>query len=264
MNDKTTSEFYYQIISLLISIIVVHLFYMAIVRPEAEEILMNQRKNQEQGIYIPQETSFYITVKDFEQETCFVLMFWSIAIIGFKAKQTNNQRSILSFKLIDSPEETNIIKEDTNKYIRIIQSAPEETRDYLLPRALLSSLQRYSSTGNIQEASQAINECCENEAERLNSELSMIRYITWAIPSIGFIGTVRGISLALGQAHEAVQGDILGVTMSLGVAFNSTFVALIISLLVMFLMHQLQLMQERLVLDTHAYCENNFIRKLES
>ena len=48
MNDKTTSEFYYQIISLLISIIVVHLFYMAIVRPEAEEILMNQRKNQEQ------------------------------------------------------------------------------------------------------------------------------------------------------------------------------------------------------------------------
>ena len=52
--------------------------------------------------------------------------------------------------------------------------------------------------------------------------------------------------------------------MSLGVAFNSTFVALIISLLVMFLMHQLQLMQERLVLDTHAYCENNFIRKLES
>ena len=58
----------------------------------------------------------------------------------------------------------------------------------------------------------------------------MVRYITWAIPSIGFIGTVRGISLALGQAHEAVQGDILGVTLSLGVAFNSTFVALIISL----------------------------------
>ena len=92
----------------------------------------------------------------------------------------------------------------------------------------------------------------------------MVRCITWAIPSIGFIGTVRGISLALGQAHEAVQGDILGVTLSLGVAFNSTFVALIISLLVMFLMHQLQLMQERLVLDTHAYCDNHLIRKLES
>ena len=59
MNDKTTSEFYYQIISLLISIIVVHLFYMAIVRPEAEEILMNQRKNQEQGIVDLENVFFY-------------------------------------------------------------------------------------------------------------------------------------------------------------------------------------------------------------
>ena len=206
MNENTVSEFYYQIISLLLSIIVVHLFYMTVVRPEAELILKEQRVNQEQGNYIPQETSFFITIKDFEQETCLILMLWSIAIISFKANETSKQRAILKFKLIDTLAETNIIREDSKKYIRKIQSVPNETRNYLLPRALLSSLQRYSSTGNIQEASQAISECCENEAERLNSELSMIRYITWAIPSIGFIGTVRGISLALGQAHEAVQG----------------------------------------------------------
>ena len=48
----------------------------------------------------------------------------------------------------------------------------------------------------------------------------MIRYIVWAIPSIGFIGTVRGIGQALGQAHRAVEGDIVGVTASLGVAFS--------------------------------------------
>ena len=75
----------------------------------------------------------------------------------------------------------------------------------------------------------------------------MIRYIAWAIPSIGFIGTVRGISDALGQAYKAVEGDIAGVTASLGVAFNSTFIALVISIVLMFFMHQLQLLQERLV-----------------
>ena len=58
----------------------------------------------------------------------------------------------------------------------------------------------------------------------------MIRYISWAIPSIGFIGTVRGIGEALAQADKAVQGDIAGVTQSLGVAFNSTFIALLISI----------------------------------
>ena len=92
----------------------------------------------------------------------------------------------------------------------------------------------------------------------------MIRYIAWAIPSIGFLGTVRGISQALGQAHKAVQGDIAGVTESLGVAFNSTFVALLISIIIMFLVHQLQLAQERLALDAEEYCDVRLVRHLQS
>ena len=79
-----------------------------------------------------------------------------------------------------------------------------------------------------------------------------------------FIGTVRGIGAALGQAHEAMAGNIAGVTSSLGVAFNSTFIALLISMVVMFFMHQLQLIQERLVLDSHAYCENKLLRFLKA
>jgi biopolymer transport protein ExbB/TolQ len=105
---------------------------------------------------------------------------------------------------------------------------------------------------------------CEAEGERLESELSMIRYIAWAIPSIGFIGTVRGIGQALGEAHRAVQGDISGVTENLGIAFNSTFIALLISIVVMFLVHQLQLLQERLVLDAQTYADHNLIRHMQS
>ena len=90
----------------------------------------------------------------------------------------------------------------------------------------------------------------------------MVRYIAWAIPSIGFIGTVRGISQALGQAYKAVEGDISGVTANLGVAFNSTFITLVISIVVMFLMHQLQLVQERLVRDVQNYCDRRLLRHL--
>ena len=90
----------------------------------------------------------------------------------------------------------------------------------------------------------------------------MVRYIAWAIPSIGFIGTVRGIGQALGQAHKAVEGDIFGVTQSLGVAFNSTLIALLISIVLMFLLYQLQLLQERYVLDTEGYCEEKLTRQL--
>jgi biopolymer transport protein ExbB/TolQ len=91
----------------------------------------------------------------------------------------------------------------------------------------------------------------------------MVRYIAWAIPSIGFIGTVRGIGQALAQAHKAVEGDIALVTENLGVAFNSTFIALLLSIVLMFLLHQLQLIQERLVLETQTYCDEHLIRRLQ-
>ncbi len=74
---------------------------------------------------------------------------------------------------------------------------------------------------------------------------------------------MRGIGDALAQAHKAVTGDISGVTESLGVAFNSTLVALLLSLLLMFLLHHLQLAQERLVLDAETYLDNRLLRNLQ-
>ena len=133
----------------------------------------------------------------------------------------------------------------------------------LLKNSLLAGFQTFTVTKNIHEAASSSHLACDQEADRMESELSMIRYIIWAIPSIGFIGTVRGIGEALSQAHIAVEGDIAGMTASLGVAFNSTFVALVVSIFLMFFLHQLQLMQDLLVLDTHEYCNKNFLNKLQ-
>ena len=162
------------------------------------------------------------------------------------------------------PEGTSVLPEDSREYSRSLEALPEQEQDYLLPRTLLSALQRFATTGSIQAVSDTIKEQSEVESDRLDSELSMVRYIAWAIPSIGFIGTVRGIGEALAQADKAVQGDIAGVTQSLGVAFNSTFIALLISIFLMFLVHQLQLMQERLVFDSENYCDDKVIRHLKA
>ena len=171
---------------------------------------------------------------------------------------------ILQLDLIPLNQGTSILPEDTREYSRPIQALSEDQQSFLLPRALLTALHRFRSTRNIQDVSNAVRAICESESERLDSEMSMIRYIAWAIPSIGFLGTVRGIGQALSQAHKAVQGDIAGVTQALGVAFNSTFVALLISIIVMFLMHQLQLAQERLAMDSEEYCDLKLIRHLQT
>ena len=220
----------------MISIIVVHSIYITVIRPEANEALRVQAERQAAGDAEIIQRSGYIIVKDYEQEACFILMLWATAIMGFKARQSLQERKFFKDDLLDVNPGTRILPEDSRQLARPLQALSAKEREYLLPRTLLSALQRFDSTKNIQDVSTAIKEASETQAERLDSELSMIRYIVWAIPSIGFIGTVRGIGQALGQAHRAVEGDIVGVTVSLGVAFNSTFVALIISLFIMFIM----------------------------
>jgi biopolymer transport protein ExbB/TolQ len=256
-------EFVYQLFALLTAVIIVHAFYVSIVRPNATEVLEQQAIEAANNPDYIRERSTWVLVKDLEQEACFVLMFWALAIMGFKARQLTRERALLDLDLVPIAEGMRILPEDTREFARQVQAMPEANQRMLLPRALMNALRRFNSTRNIQDVSSSTNIVFESEADRLESELSMIRYISWAIPSIGFIGTVRGIGEALAQADKAVQGDIAGVTQSLGVAFNSTFIALLISIFLMFLVYQLQLLQERLVFDSQNYVDDKLIRHMK-
>jgi biopolymer transport protein ExbB/TolQ len=264
MKRQLPVEFIFQLFSLFVAVILIHGIYVSIIRPNAAAVLEEQAiQVNANPNYVP-ERSGYVVVKDWEQEACFILAFWALSLMGYKAMLTVRERNILMMDLIPLNQGNSILPEDTREYSRPIQALPDDQRGFLLPRALLTALHRFRSTRNIQDVSTSVRAICESESERLDSELSMMRFIAWAIPSIGFLGTVRGIGQALGQAHKAVQGDIAGVTQSLGVAFNSTFVALLISIVVMFLMHRLQLVQERIVLDAEDYCDSRLIQNLQS
>jgi biopolymer transport protein ExbB/TolQ len=257
------SDFIFQVFALIISLIVVHAVYVAVIRPNAEAIIAQQEIMQAQDPNYEQESSFYVILKDYEQESAIVLLLWAMAMMGLKMHRNIKETRMLDQPLLNLAEGMSILPEDARDHARPLQALPPLERAYLLPRSLMASLQRFASTRNISDASSVVKDVCATEAERLDSELTIIRYIAWAIPSIGFIGTVRGIGQALAQAHQAVSGDIVGVTVSLGVAFNSTFIALLASIVIMFLLFQLQLMQDRLVLDTQAYCDNYLIRNLQ-
>jgi biopolymer transport protein ExbB/TolQ len=257
-------EFVFQMFALIISIIVVHAFYVSVVRPNAAQIIEEQNIAAAADPNYVRERRVAVLIKDLEQEACFVLMFWALAIMGYKAVTIVGERRLLDVDLVPVAEGMRILPEDTREFARQVQQLPDEQQRLLLPRALLNALRRFNTTHSIQDVSSSTNSITESEAERLESELSMIRYISWAIPSIGFIGTVRGIGEALAQADKAVQGDIAGVTQSLGVAFNSTFIALLISIFLMFLVYQLQLLQERLVFDTQAYVDDKLIRHMKA
>ncbi len=217
MKHRMSSEFIFQLFALLIAIIVVHAVYVGAIRPAADAQLQQQFERQAAGEDFVPQRSLAVVVRDFEQEACFILLIWALAIMGYKGRRTAQEQSLLERRLVDIPDGTSVLPEDAREHSRGLEALPSHEQDFLLPRTLLSALQRFATTRSIQAVSDTIKEHCEVESDRLDSELSMVRYIAWAIPSIGFIGTVRGIGDALGQAYKAVEGDISGVTASLGV-----------------------------------------------
>jgi biopolymer transport protein ExbB/TolQ len=264
INTRAPSEFLFSLFALIVIAISVHAVYVTVVRPQAAAVLAEQRAAMKKDPNFVAERSIYVVLKDWEQEAEIILGLWALAIIGYKTWHTRRERELLARDLVNVPDGMRILPEDTREYARPIEALPPVEAECLLPRALLVSLYRFGATRNVQDVSEAARTVCGAEAERLDSELSMLRYIAWAIPAIGFIGTVRGIGDALGEAHRAVTGDVSGVTEGLGTAFNSTLAALLISIVLMFLLHQLQLAQERLVLDSETYLDRNLIRHMQT
>jgi biopolymer transport protein ExbB/TolQ len=247
-------DFFFQISSLFISIICVHTIYLLFIDPAAAmqiELANNQNRAPDRTIAI--------ILKDFEQETCIMLAIWALSIMWIKWSRVKEQTNLLIIDVLGTDSDLTIPFDNIEK----VKGNIALNSHGLLKNSLLAGFQTFTVTKNIHEAASSSHLACDQESDRMESELSMIRYIIWAIPSIGFIGTVRGIGEALSQAHIAVEGDIAGMTASLGVAFNSTFVALVVSIFLMFFLHQLQLMQDLLVLDTHEYCNKNFLNKLQ-
>ncbi|MBM3537842.1 MAG: MotA/TolQ/ExbB proton channel family protein [Alphaproteobacteria bacterium] len=259
------TELVFQVFALLASFILVHGYYVAVVRPSAEAYQLSERAKAslDPSYEIPQ--SIFVILRDYEQEACVVLMFWALAILGYKAVTARRQRRQLDFDLVGLPEGTPVTLDSAQKISSLIRERlPAAEQGYLLPRAILAAIDRFAATRSVQDASSVVHTVCDAEAGRMDSDLSIIRYIAWAIPSLGFIGTVRGIGGALTQINKAIAGDTAGVVDALGTAFNSTLVALLISMVLMFVIHHLQTAQEQLVLDTRRYCDDWLVRRLQA
>lgn len=250
--------------ALTISVIVLHLIYIGYVRPEANQLI---ELALSQGQTAPR--AIVVIIKDYEQQICFTLLLWGSFLIVDAYRRILKTKYLYSVDLIEDVTLANQDNPDARHDLdvhgiiaRLDTEVPEDCRRSPLVRTLRSALWRYSSTDNVQNMSDAIESNIEAIAVKQDSENTMIRYIIWAIPSIGFIGTVRGIGLALSQADEALAGDISGMTDSLGVAFNSTLIALLISIFLMFLFHQLQRIQDSQIVDTQDYCDKYLLRRI--
>lgn len=250
------SDILKSVLVLIVSIVIVHLAYIGYIRPEADLLLETAR---EAGQSAPR--NLLIVLKDYEQEICLILMIWGSFLILSKCRTILRNNYLFTVDLIEENDQESFVPEMIIEKLDTELSADRSSAPLI--QTLRSALWRYAGTRNVQNLSDAIESSIEALAVRQDAENSMIRYLIWAIPSIGFIGTVRGIGEALSLADKALAGDIAGMTNSLGVAFNSTLVALLISILLMFLFHQLQRLQDGQLVDIQAYCDRYLLARIK-
>jgi len=255
----------YSISAALLSVIIIHSIWTLIIRPRAEAVLgqrVEVKNSANTTNRVLQLRSVYVILKDHEQELCVTLCLWSLLLLGRQAFLTQKDRKLLDRDYVKIGEAQVVLPEDARVYSRPLEALPREEQEGFLPRLLMVAYNRFGATRSVQDAAEAVKVECEFEAASMDTKLSMVRFTAWAIPAVGFVGTVRGIGAALQEAQGAMGGDISGVTMGLGVTFNATLTALVACIIVMFWMHQLQQFQDRLVLDARTYVDRQLLRKL--
>src|SRR5690606_20733935 len=116
------SDFFYQLFGLILSVILVHSLYVAIIRPNAEVIIQQQTEMQAQDPDYVQERSLYVVLRDLEQETCIILFLWTLSIIGLKAYRNRKENRLLERRLLPHSEGMSILPENVRKYARPMQA----------------------------------------------------------------------------------------------------------------------------------------------
>src|SRR5210317_2205845 len=124
-------ELIFQIFALLIAFILVHGAYVTVIRPQAAAfVAAEQAQLQDDPEYV-QQRNFYVVIKDYEQETCFILMLWAIAILGYKGTVSWRQRSQLDEDLLQLPGGMPIGPEDTRDLTKRLDELPKQSRHFL-------------------------------------------------------------------------------------------------------------------------------------
>ena len=241
---------------LILIIVVIQSMYSFWIDPEVARLI---NLADETGTILPR--NFFVVVKDYQQKICIILFLWACYLCVEKYFRLSAQNYLFDIDILDN-EHDNLDDEYSSQLLSSLESLPESIQSSPLIEIVSSSLRRYAITQSIQSAADAIEPALDAMVARNENELAIVKYILWAIPSIGFLGTVDGIGQAMAQAEMATQGNIGPMTTSLGLAFNSTFVALLGSIGLMMVVSVIQREQAANLVRVQEYCEKYLIRRL--
>jgi biopolymer transport protein ExbB/TolQ len=199
-----------------------------------------------------------------EQIGCYVCCTWASLILFSRYLELRRQRKAFDLPLLPTEEGARILHEDARRLQREMDVVVGRRGPFILANLIRVTLGKFASSRSSQGLSDTVKTQAEVDQGRLVTTMSTVHYLAWAIPALGFLGTVRGLAGSLtmtSHVDEDTATFITQATRHLTVAFDCTLVALALSLVVMFLIHSMQRDEEALVIDCQQYCLDNLVHR---
>lgn len=244
------------------------------------------------------------------QHCIMFLSFWAATILVFKSRKIGRQKESILFDMLPSEISNEIRPDNVDAFRSHISALPCDPRDSFLMSRCLRAIDHFKSRGSVQEVSSLLNSQGEIDLAAVDTSYSMVKIFVWAIPILGFVGTVLGIGLAVGgfskslqtgggtpasvSATDSVAGQprqpetpagtpagattqeaepanayisrlkesLSDVTSGLAVAFDTTFLALVMSMIIMFPMSSMRKAEEDMLISVAEYCNENLLPRL--
>ena len=200
-----------------------------------------------------------------EQIACYVCAVWALLILQSRYREVWRQHQAFYLELLPTEEGARILPEDARPLARKVEHVTGR-RPFILANMIRLALGKYAISKSAPDVAEVVRNQADVESSRLVSTMGTVQYLAWAIPAIGFVGTVRGLAGAFGMAGAgkelAMDEFAKQASDQLKIAFDCTLVALLLSLVLMYLVHVVQRAEEMLVVEAQEYCQEHLLLRL--
>jgi biopolymer transport protein ExbB/TolQ len=199
---------------------------------------------------------------------------WALFLLAAKFLRLGRERRILDQNLVATNSNGHIRPEDAAGALTALdemRTASKAISESFLARRVERALRHFQSRRRSVEVVEFLATESRSDENRVDASYGLVRVFVWAVPTLGFIGTVIGIGAAVAGFSETLEAassldgmkESIGlVTGGLGVAFDTTLLALVMSILIMFPTSAMQRIEEAFLSDVDEYCAEILIPAL--
>ncbi|MFP6655766.1 MAG: MotA/TolQ/ExbB proton channel family protein, partial [Myxococcota bacterium] len=181
------------------------------------------------------------------------------------------ERRIFDQDLVRTNADGRLRPNDAAEALSALRRQPREIAESFLTRRVERALRHFQSRRRAVEVVDFLASESRADEARIDASYGLVRVFVWVVPTLGFIGTVIGIGAAVAGFSETLEAassldgmkESIGlVTGGLGVAFDTTLLALVMSILIMFPASAVQRYEETFLTDVDDYCAEFLVPRL--